>query len=708
MHPALLRILRTVAAHPLATLALLLAASLPLLAAGAMLRPDNSVAVWFVEDDPALAEYRAFVSEFGNDEVVAIAYRAPGDALAAEEMALQARAAEAVAAVDGIDRVLSPAGMAAGTGTGPEARAHLRRAGVLSRDGRSAVLLARMEARDDVDHVRDRVLEEVRGAVAATLETGGRRARYAGIGVVYDALNRQTVRDSGFYLGVAFVVMAGLLWFALRRARAVAIAIVPPVVVSLMTMGLFTLTGRPFTQVTSILPMLVLVIGLSDALHLLSHYYAERRAAGPLDDRARRELVARSAAFIAWPNLFTALTTSAGFLALASSRMPAVRDLGLAAAAAMLLGWVMTLLVGTAALARWDVAPPPERAGGGAVDRSLAWLAAWVPRRRAPILLGMGAATAVLLLGATRVRVDTHTLALLPEGHTAREDSRWIEEEIGFYTPLEFRLRAAGGSAADPALLRRLAVWQAAAEERPEVGRTFGVAEAALAGGAEPGGAYLSEDGREARVTAFVPMTSTRRFGETVRALEDDARRVFGSTATLEPSGYLPLYLRIVEYVVSGTVTSLAISAGIVFAMLWLLLRSLPLTLAAVPANLFPVALVFGTMGWTGIPLDIATATIGAIVLGIAVDDTIHFLFRYREERRSGAGREEAVARTYREAGRPIVFATLVLALGFAVLATSGSQSIAYFGIVAALAIVGAMVADLVLLPVLLLLGGRT
>ncbi len=202
-------------------------------------------------------------------------------------------------------------------------------------------------------------------------------------------------------------------------------------------------------------------------------------------------------------------------------------------------------------------------------------------------------------------------------------------------------------------------------------------------------------------------MTSTRHFSGTVRALEAEGRRVFGDRATLTASGYLPLYLRIVEYVVSSTVWGLAISAAVVFAMVWLLLRSLPLTLAAIPTNVFPVALVFGTMGWAGIPLDIATATIGAIVLGIAVDDTIHFLFRYREERRAGRSVEAAVVRTYREAGRPIVFATLVLALGFAVLATSGSKSIAYFGIVSSLAIVGAMLADLFLLPVLLLLGAK-
>jgi hypothetical protein len=116
--------------------------------------------------------------------------------------------------------------------------------------------------------------------------------------------------------------------------------------------------------------MLVLVIGLSDAIHLISHYYTERRALAP--GEPRREMVARASAWVALPNLFTALTTAAGFPGagqLAHARHPRP---GLAAAAAMMIGWVLTLLVGTAALAIWDLEPPPERASGGAIDRTLA------------------------------------------------------------------------------------------------------------------------------------------------------------------------------------------------------------------------------------------------------------------------------------------------------------------------------------------------
>lgn len=704
----LFRVLHAVARRPKTTLLALLVAVAPLAIAGSGLTPDNSLAVWFVQDDPALAAYRDFQREFGNDEVVAISYGAPGDALAPAEAEVQRRTVQRLRALEGIDQVLAPAVLADSIGTGAQARAYLHRSGLISKDARTVTLLARVSARPDIDEVRGDLLDAVRATVAESLG-GARPAHFAGIGVVYDALNRQTIKDSGLYLGIAFVVMGVLLWLALRRWRAVAIALVPPVIVSVMTTGLFVLTDQPFTQVTSILPMLVLVIGLSDAIHLVTHYYAERRAHGAMETGERREMVARAAAWVALPNLFTALTTAAGFVALASSRMPAIRDLGLFAGIGMLILWVMTLLVGTAALALWDVPPPPERPQGGRLDHALAWLSIHVPRWRRAVLGGMTALTLVLLAGALRVRADTYTLELLPPDHVARADSRWIEANAGNYTPLEYVVRAEPGrTVLDSAVTERTAAWQRHAEARPDVDRTLSFVDLAAAGRAVPGGPYLSADSMEGRVTFFVPMTSTAGFARTMRALDsrDSPSQVRRAGARPRPSGYLPLYLRIVDYVVSGTLWGLAISTVIVFAMVGILLRSLKLTAAAVPTNLFPVALVFGVMGWTGIPLDIATATIGAIVLGIAVDDTIHFLFRYRSEREAGLSREEAVALTYRETGRAVVFASMVLAIGFAVLATSSSRSIAYFGIVASISIVGAMLADLLLLPVVLLLGG--
>ncbi|HEV2149763.1 MAG TPA: MMPL family transporter [Longimicrobiaceae bacterium] len=699
MRRLLLAALRAVSRRPRAALLLLALATLPLAAAAAGLKPDNSLSVWFVEDDPALLAYREFLREFGSDEAVAAAYPTPGGALSPGERALQLRAAERLRAIEGVEEVLSPATLAASLPPGEGTADALRRAGVVSEDGETALLLVRMSARPDLDAVRGEILEQIREALAETVGVGGRGVHLAGNGVLYDALNRQTIRDSALYLGLAFVLMTALLWLTLRRARAVAVALAGPLAASGATLGIFALSGRPLTQVTAILPMLILVIGLTDAIHLVSHHYTERRAHPPAGEPERRERVARSMADLAVPCLFTSVTTALGFLALSASRMPVVRDLGLFAAVGMVLVWVLTMVACTAGLALRDLPPPPESRG---TDRALAALGRALPRRRGWVLAGSAAAAALLLAGVARMEVNTYTLELLPPGHEVREDSRWIEAHAGFYTPLEFVVRSTDGRPVlRPEVLDRLGEWRRRAERRPEVGRTFGAADLGERS------VYLSRDGRTARITAYVPMSSTQGFAATARALEREGREVLGEGVTIRAAGYLPLYLRIIDYVLESTLRGLALAAGVVFVVLGLLLRSLPLTAAAVPVNLFPVLLVFGVMGWSGIPLDIATATIGAIVLGIAVDDSIHFLFRYRGERRAGAAPEAAVGTTLQTAGRGIVLSTVVLALGFAVLAASGSRSIAYFGILAALAVVGALVADLFLLPALLLGGSR-
>jgi len=681
---ALASVFRAIARRPRTALLLSALAVLPLAAAAAGLRPDNSLSVWFVEDDPALVAYRGFLRDFGNDEAVAVAWRAPAGVFAAEERALQARAVERLRALRGVDGVLAPAAL-------PPPAA--RRAGLVSDDGRTALMVVRMSARDDMDALRAEVLDGVRRALAETLGAAGRTTHLAGTGVLYDALNRQTIRDSALYLGLAFVVMTLLLRATLHRWRAVGIALAGPLAASAATLGLLGLSGRPFTQVTGVLPMLILVIGLTDAVHVVVHFYAARRGA---PGESAREVAARTGAEMSVPCFFTSLTTALGFLALATSRMPVVRDLGLFAAAGVMLVWVLTLVACTAGLALWDPAPPQEGARRRA-ERFLGALARGLPRWRRRVLWGSAAASLLLAAGVLRLEVNTYTLELLPPGHAVREDSRWIERNAGFYTPLEFLVRREDGRPLDAAALARVAEWRLRAERRPDVGRTFAATDLGERRGA------LSADGSTARVTAYVPMMSTREFAATARALEREGAAVLGPGVTVRAAGYLPLYLRIIDYVLESTLRGLVVAAGVVFAVLALLLRSLRLTAASVPANLFPVLLVFGVMGWTGIPLDLATATIGAIVLGIAVDDAIHFLFRYREERGGGAEPEQAVSATLGSAGVGMLLSSLVLTLGFAVLAASGSRSIAYFGIVAALAVAGALAADLLLLPALLL-----
>jgi uncharacterized protein len=712
---AMTPIIATLVAHPwrssIAALAVVTTMAWP----AATIRTDNSLAVWFVADDPAVASFHAFLDEFGSDEAVVVAYRAPGPPDAAE-WALQRVAAERVAGVDGVERVLSGAVLADLPGVvGPDP---LRSLGLLAGEDVLS-FVAWLEARPDLDAERGRVLDAIDAALAATLGAAGRDYRLAGTGVLYEGLNRQTERDAAVFLGLAIGVMAILLRLVLGRWRAVAVALAAPLLATVATVGLVGWTGRSMNVVLATLPALILVIGVADAVHIFIEYYRQRRARPAGTMAERRALAVDVVGRMAVPCLFTSVTTGLALLALLSSRMAVVQELGAFAAVGVMLVWALVVLSTALALAYLDI-PPPRVAFGVRLASPLARLASWVRRRRPQVMVGSAAVGVLMLLGVARITVDTHTIGLLPPGHRVVEDSDWIEQNLGHYMPLEFVVEVDSGSVLRPDVLGRIRVWQAVAALRPEVDRTLGAiellglagdplageaaAESAAAALASATGddlrGYVSADRRRARVTAFVPMGTAREFATTAAALEAEGTDVLGGVARVTATGYLPLYVRIIDYTVSSAVLGLVLAFGAVFLVLALLFRTPRSVLAAIPPNLLAVATVFGALGWLGIPLDIATATVGAIVLGIGVDDTVHYLHRWRVAR-DGGDPDPATAAIL-EAGPGMVLSSAVLVLGLGVLLAAGSLSIVYFGILITLALGAALVADLVLLPALL------
>jgi uncharacterized protein len=682
---------------------------------------DNSLAVWFVRDDPALERYRSFLREFGNDEVVVIAYRSAAG-ITTEEMRLQRAAGEGLLEVDGVARVLSAVSLMELVPGPAEAASGLRRLGLATDDGVLAIY-AWLEPREDLDARRGAILDSMGAVVAATLGEAGRTVRWAGVGVLYEGLNRQTERDASLFLGLAILVMAGLLRLVLGRWSAVALALAAPLVATAAVVGTVAWTGHSMNLVMAALPALVLVIGVAGAVHIYLEWFRARRDSPAGTVTERRALAAEVVSRMAVPTLFAAVTTALGFLALMASRMAVVRELGMFAAVGVLTVWALTVLISAAGLSLLDL-PVPKRAFGGRIRERLAVLGPALRRRRMWVWLGFGVAAAVLMAGASRVVVDTHTIGLLPETSRVVQDSRWIEANLGLYTPLEFVVRPPGGLALAPGSLDGIRRWQAVAESHPGVDRTLAVTDLlALSGQPLPGSAeearatieayraatgddlsdYVSGDGRATRVTAFVPMGTARDFAAAVRALTAEGDRAMGAERSFTAAGYLPLYVRIVDYTVSSALLGLGLAFLAVFVVLALLLRSGWTVMAAIPPNLFAVATVFGVMGWVGIPLDIATATVGAIVLGIAVDDTVHFLHRYATARAAGAPDPAVDALT--GAGPALVLTSVVLALGLGVLTAAGSLSIVYFGLLTALAVTAALLADLLLLPTLL--GGR-
>lgn len=221
----------------------------------------------------------------------------------------------------------------------------------------------------------------------------------------------------------------------------------------------------------------------------------------------------------------------------------------------------------------------------------------------------------------------------------------------------------------------------------------------ASVGGGEVLDPWLSIDGRQARISL-----------EAGRLLQADRIRVFsalqGLIATHIPdewdvvlTGPLMLSQASVESIRRTQLRSFSIAALLVFLLLVVFLRSIGWGLFALVPNLLPVAILLGAMGSLGIALDVGTSMVAPLALGIAVDDTIHVMSRYLRHRRDGDSGEAAIRKAVESAGRAVVTTSLALSLGFSTMLVSSFQSVANIGLLSALAVAGALVADLVLLP---------
>lgn len=176
------------------------------------------------------------------------------------------------------------------------------------------------------------------------------------------------------------------------------------------------------------------------------------------------------------------------------------------------------------------------------------------------------------------------------------------------------------------------------------------------------------------------------------------------SVATVQLSNLMVLYNNMLQSLFKSQITTLSLVLLILFLMFLALFRSLKLTLIALTVNIIPIGIIFGFMGWLHIPLDIMTITIAAIAMGIGVDDTIHYIHRFKREYEKDGVYPEVMKRTNNSIGNAMYYTSLTVIIGFSILVLSNLIPTIYFGILTMLVMAAALISNLILLPKLLLL----
>lgn len=722
-HSALAWILR----HRRLVQALFLLAGLALLPGLARLGTDNSPGVFYLQGSPEVVRYRELRRLFGSDEVVRIAAAGPGLWTAAglswlSEIETRAASLAGVEGVSGLatrHRLTFPAWPPAD----PEAFRRLALADTLSRqigwiDARGEAATVVVVLRPGPPPATAATLDAVRG-LAASPPTGV-EARLVGLAVIDEALDGSSreIQTRFFPLLAAFTLV--LLALAFRDLLSVLVPLAFVLAGELFLLGPMGFLGVKLNLVLAVLPPLTFVLGLATAVHLLVRY-REGLAAG-LDPVAAVLATYRDKG---WAVLWTGITTLVGFGSLVTSDVGPVSALGLWSSVGIALQTVLAFTLYPALLASWVGShfkgerriEPRSRAAGRRWAEGSA-------KNRAPLLAATALASLLAAIGLPRLAVESNALTYLPVDHPARAAISDLEARGIGPAAVELVVHQGAGlpSLRAPEGLGELQALAARLREVPDVlgavggGDVAAAVQASISGVASGFGGlaaaaaleralapFITPDGTTARLTLFVPTTGFERLDPVIAAAKERAAALFPH-ATIETTGQQPLLLETQRHLLRTLASSFSMTLVCVSLILGFLVGSFRLMLLALVPNVWPVLGTLGAMGWLGIPLDVATVMVASVILGIAVDDTIHTLGHFRELAPE-LGRREAVIRTLEHTAGAYVLTGVMLIAGFGVCAFSSFAPTARFGLLTALGIALALIGDLFLVPALL--GGQ-
>jgi predicted RND superfamily exporter protein len=690
--------------------------------------------------------YDRFRETFGNDEVLLVGLFTD-DVFTAENLRTIQRITERLAELDGVRRVLSLANAPdvrqvdgsvlvlpayAEVPEDPEELAALRTrvlanpmhvGSLVSRDGSAAAFLvhpAEMSEREFRESALDERIERV-----VREESGRGEVALAGVPPIKAGTGRLLLRDLNRFVPLAIGFMALVAWLSSRTLRGVVLPLAALGLAQAWTMGLLTLSGRGLNLVTFVVPPLILTVGFAYAVHVVTDHADVVRERGAGGSESAAQALRRGAG----PVTLCALTTAAGFLSLCISDLPAIREFGALCVVGVLASLLASLTMVPAVLALLP-APPGASAAPRwpALDALAVRLAEFDVRHRRSIFAATAAVALVAAWGISRIEVGTSFLENLKPGDPLRlQIERFNERFDGsatFHVVLEGPGRDAFKEAPNVEQLRELQVWL---EAQPEVNGTTSIADhlrvvnRAFHDGDEqqlvvpPSRSLISKylfffwhpelEGlvdptfAKANLVVRVPHSlGSREFADLLGRIQARLATV-PSPLAAQVTGATAMITWTVDDIARGQAESLAVAAVVIFGVLWAFFRSAGVALLALVPNALPVLVYFGVLGLAGVTLNVITSLIACIVLGIAVDDTIHVLSRFRERLQRVGDRRRAAVEALCMVVRPVTVTSLALALGFLVLATSGLEHQVEFGVLAAVMLAFAWLADVTLTP---------
>ncbi len=695
---------------------------------------------WLPEGREERLIYDRFVKAFGNDQVVLVSW----DGCSVEENRLVAfrkrledlrnESEPLLASIDSTDVLVDamtrpPLGLS-------RAEAFERLQGFLvGKDGTAAILL---RVTDRGVREQAKTIESIYEAADSVPNLGRDALRM--VGTVFECYAVDQYAEDSLTRLVPPSSIIGLVvaWLCLRRLRYAIAVLVLAAVGQITAVGLVYYSGYQFSAVLIVLPTLVFMLTLSGAVHLIN-YYRDSLAVDAEHASAR-------AVALGWkPCILSSVTTVLGMGSLLTSQLAPIREFGLFSAIALAVSTFFLLLMFPAVVAWIDfplkksslssvVRDKGSSSAGQGLDDWLSRYVGFLSRNATLISIASVCLLLVSFFGLSKLRASTKFTDMFPLQSRVNQDMFWIEEHVGPISTVEVLLQFSNENRLSPfERIQWVARIGEALREQPDVGAILSpvtflpswsegssigatakrsvvrkAIDEHMADLREQKWIAETDGGQLWRIIAKVSATSRKDYGEITLAVNKTCQETLQSRGI--PEG-LKIHCTGLTPIMHETQVTLLQDLGYSFLTAFLLITPIMMWIArgwrggllAMVPNVLPVSIVFGTMGWLGYTLDIAGILTASVALGIAVDDTLHFLCWYMNERKSGDERLVAVRSTFKSCSAAMLHTTLISCLSMAPFLFAGFLPTQQFAKLMIAMLSGAIIGDLLILPALLL-----
>ncbi|WP_420602869.1 efflux RND transporter permease subunit [Flagellimonas sp.] len=559
--------------------------------------------------------------------------------------------------------------------------------------------------------------------------------RVSGMPYIRTWNTKSIVDEIGIFIGAALLITSIIFFFFFRSFRATFISMVVVIIGVMWAFGILGLFRYEITILTALIPPLIIVIGIPNCIFLINKYQQEVKKHGNQALSLQRVI-----SKIGNATLMTNITTASGFATFIILDSDLLKEFGIVASINIIGIFILSLLIIPII---YSFMPLPKtkhlkHLNKKWIDIFVNWMERMVRHHRIAVYITTVCVLILSIIGIYQIKITGSRIEDLPKNTHYFKDIRFFEEEFDGIMPMEIVVDTERKNGAiKPATLKRMDRLGTIIEETPELSKPISLVNLIkyskqafyngipkyyqlptsqentfimdVARKSQNDGdlleSFVDSTGQTARITTFMRDVKIERMEEIEEDMQQAIAKIFPSERfNVFMTGKALLFLKGTRYLVKNLLLSLALAIGLISLFMAYLFRSFRMIIISLVPNLLPLVITAGLMGYLGVPIKPSTILVFSIAFGISVDDTIHFLAKYRQELATHKWHiKRSVYAALRETGVSMFYTSIVLFFGFSVFIISSFGGTKALGGLVSATLLFAMLANLILLPSLLL-----